>query len=139
MLILKSWRFSQESRHHSEATCTIPVYSACIFIVFKQSRGMDKQYKGSLVLIPLEDLDLLKNTQHEILKEIKELKLGRRSANHGISGYIPALRFMKEVNICRTKFDKLVSTSKIKIIKKKRKIYVPIEEVERYFNDPTIQ
>jgi len=46
---------------------------------------------------------------------------------------------MAAIRIGRTKFDQLVSGSKIKIIKKRRKIYVPASEVDRYFNDPKIQ
>jgi hypothetical protein len=46
---------------------------------------------------------------------------------------------MKAVRICRSKFDKLVASSKIKIVKKKRKIYVPLSEVDRYFLDASIQ
>jgi len=46
---------------------------------------------------------------------------------------------MEAVRIGRTKFDQLVSTGKIRIIKKRRKIYVPVSEVDRYFADPGIQ
>jgi len=45
---------------------------------------------------------------------------------------------MEAVKIKRTKFDQLVQTKKIKIIKKLRKIYVPVTEIDRYFNDSTI-
>lgn len=46
---------------------------------------------------------------------------------------------MDAVQIKRTKFDELVKGSKIKTIKKRRKIYVPVGEVERYFNDSNIK
>jgi hypothetical protein len=52
--------------------------------------------------------------------------------------HITAKEFMVAVRICRTKFDQLVSQNKIRIIKKRRKIYVPTSEVDRYFSDPSI-
>ena len=52
--------------------------------------------------------------------------------------YMTALEFMAAVKIKRTKFDMLVRMSKIKILKKKRKIYVPVTEIERYFKDATV-
>lgn len=52
---------------------------------------------------------------------------------------ITAVEFMAAVRIKRTKFDRLVAANKIKTIKKKRKIYVPVSEVDRYFRDPSIQ
>lgn len=94
---------------------------------------------GSLVMIPLEELNLLKSTQQEILQELKALKnkngqLGMVTAQH-----ITAKEFMAAVKICRSKFDQLVAGSKIHTVKKKRKIYVPMQEVNRYFTDPSIQ
>lgn len=100
---------------------------------------MDQQPVASLVLIPWEELNLLKETQQEILTELRQLRSGSRNNNNGMGSHLTAIEFMKEVKICRSKFDKLVLTRKIKIIKKKRKIYVPVQEVEKYFNDPTIQ
>ena len=100
---------------------------------------MDQQPVASLVLIPWEELNLLKEIQQEILTELRELRKGGKTIQHGIGNHLTAIEFMKEVKICRSKFDKLVLARKIKIVKKKRKIYVPIQEVEKYFNDPTIQ
>jgi len=45
---------------------------------------------------------------------------------------------MKVVRMCRSKFDQLVIAGKIKTIKKRRKIYVPVSEIDRYFSDPSI-
>lgn len=91
----------------------------------------------SLVMIPLQELNALKATQQEILQQLKEL----RSTHSNIlpASHLTALEFMAAVKICRSKFDQLASTNKIRIIKKKRKIYVPLTEVDRYFTDPTIQ
>ena len=91
----------------------------------------------TLVMIPEEELAFLKNTQQEILQHLKEL---HSKGPGGISvKNITAKEFMAAVRIGRTKFDQLVSTSKIRIIKKRRKIYVPVSEVDRYFTDPGIQ
>jgi hypothetical protein len=49
--------------------------------------------------------------------------------------YITAKEFMATVRICRSNFDRLVAGNKIKTIKKGRKIYVPVGETERYFED----
>ncbi|GAC1430525.1 MAG: hypothetical protein NVSMB7_06840 [Chitinophagaceae bacterium] len=46
---------------------------------------------------------------------------------------------MAAVRIRRTKFDELVKDGKIRVIKKLRKIYVPVEEVDRYFSDPSVK
>jgi len=51
---------------------------------------------------------------------------------------ITAKEFMKVVRMCRSKFDQLVIAGKIKTIKKRRKIYVPVSEIDRYFSDPSI-
>ena|SRR5665213_3648207 len=91
----------------------------------------------TMVMIPEEELAFLKSTQQEILLQLKEMY------NKGPGGVsvknITAKEFMAAVRIGRTKFDQLVLTSKIRIIKKRRKIYVPISEVDRYFTDPGIQ
>jgi len=47
--------------------------------------------------------------------------------------FITAIEFMQAVQIGRTKFDQLVAQNQVKIIKKKRKIYLPVGEIERYF------
>jgi hypothetical protein len=79
----------------------------------------------TLVMIPKDELALLKTTQQEILQQLKNLQ------SNGPGGIpiknITAKEFMAAVRICRTKFDQLVSRNKIRIIKKKRKIYVPVK------------
>ena len=94
---------------------------------------------GSLVMIPQEELNFLKNTQAEILSELKSLKGTTHKINGPVVKHITAKEFMTTVRICRSKFDKLVAARKIVTIKKKRKIYVPLAEVDRYFSDPSIQ
>jgi len=91
----------------------------------------------NLVMIPEEELSNLKSTQQEILKQIQSLQLVT-SPSVPLS-HITAKEFMVAVRICRSKFDQLVNENKIRIIKKRRKIYVPTSEVERYFSDPSIK
>jgi hypothetical protein len=92
----------------------------------------------NLVMIPEEELAHLKNSQAEILTQLKNLQ--PPSNNKGdLRSHITAKEYMAAVKICRSKFDQLVLTNKIKTIKKRRKIYLPSSEVERFFTDPTIQ
>lgn len=86
----------------------------------------------NLVMIPQEELASLQMTQQEILKQLQRLQIppaGIQIKN------ITAKEFMSAVRICRSKFDQLVNQNKIKIIKKRRKIYVPVSEIEHYFSD----
>ena len=99
---------------------------------------MEKQIVSTLVLISMEDLDFLKQTQKEILEELKGMKKSTVAGSSRLP-YLTAKEFMASVKICRSKFDKLVAGGKILIVKKKRKIYVAQEYVERYFKDASIQ
>lgn len=91
-----------------------------------------------LILIPKEELDQIKNNQQQIIELLKQAgqasKGGPRYAE-----YISAEEFMQECNIKRWKFDQLIAGNLIKTLKKKRKIYVPISEVARFFKDSNIQ
>jgi hypothetical protein len=97
---------------------------------------MDLQGK-TIYMIPAEDLAQFKSSQQEILRQL--LKLNSNNGNGLSVEYITAKEFMKAVSIGRTKFDQLVNTSKIKVVKKRRKIYVPIREIDRYFKDPSVR
>lgn len=70
------------------------------------------------------------------LDQINKIKVPNKLIS---PGYMTATEFINAVHIRRSKFDQLVERNKIKTIKKKRKIYVPATEVERFFNDPLIQ
>ncbi len=93
--------------------------------------------KMTLVMIPKEELADLVSAQQDILRQLKQLN------TRGPTGvpikHITAKEFMNAVRIKRTKFDQLVLSNKIKVIKKRRKIYVLLSEVDRYFADPSIQ
>ena len=99
---------------------------------------MEMQQVNSFVLIPEVELQQLKLTQVQILEQLQNLQ-GKSIKQPTISNHITAIEFMKAVKICRSKFDKLVTSSKIKTVKKKRKIYVPLSEVDRYFSDASIE
>lgn len=90
----------------------------------------------TLVMIPKEEWTELLAAQEDILQQLKELNM-RGSTGIPIK-YITAKEFMATVRIHRTKFDQLVQSSQIRTIKKRRKIYVPVGEVERYFKDSSI-
>lgn len=87
-----------------------------------------------VVVVPEADWNQLLAGQEKILQLIKELRAAVPSAA-AVVPYITAMEFMQAVRIGRTKFDQLVAANKIKTIKKDRKIYVPIGEVERYFKE----
>ena len=88
-----------------------------------------------LVMIPEAELNLLKSSLQDIQQQLQGLKGNRQTAVK----YITAMEFMAAVRIRRTKFDELVKFGKIKVIKKCRKIYVPVEEVDRYFRDSSVR
>ncbi len=91
----------------------------------------------NLVMISKEELASLQETQQEILKQLQNLQ-SLQSSTIPIK-HITAKEFMAAVRIGRSKFDQLVLLNKVKTIKKKRKIYVPVSEVDRYFSDSTIR
>ena len=86
----------------------------------------------NIVVVPEAEWQKLLQGQAELLRMVQELK-GRVSATGAVVPYITAMEFMQAVRIGRTKFDQLVAANKIRTIKKDRKIYVPVGEVERYF------
>jgi hypothetical protein len=88
----------------------------------------------NVVVVPEADWQKLLQGQAELLRLVQELK-GRQPATAAVVPYITAMEFMQAVRIGRTKFDQLVAANKVKTIKKDRKIYLPVGEVERYFRN----
>ena len=86
----------------------------------------------NVVVVPEADWQKLLQGQAELLRLVQELK-GTIPVTAAIVPFITAMEFMQSVRIGRTKFDQLVAANKVKTIKKDRKIYVPVGEVERYF------
>jgi len=91
----------------------------------------------SFLLIGREEIEAIKRCQFEILKKLNELDKNNKNWDVLDSPYITAIEFMKAVRIRRWKFNCLVKSGKIKTMKKKRKIYVPKGEIERYFAEIT--
>jgi hypothetical protein len=89
----------------------------------------------SFLLVGRTEIDAIKNCQFEILKKLNELDKSNKNWDVLDSPYITALEFMKAVRIRRWKFNCLVKSGKIITMKKKRKIYVPKGEIERYFSE----
>lgn len=85
-----------------------------------------------------EELEAIKSGQREILDRLGRLGPAKPGASV-IVEYITAQEFMDAVHIRRWKFNKLIEGNMIRTIKKKRKIYVPVGEVGRFFRDPGIQ
>ncbi len=97
---------------------------------------MERIYMN-LVVLPEEEWNQLRIGQNEILELLKNIRFDSRKPTHPF-GYMTAIEFMEAVRIRRTKFDQLVQKNRIRIIKKLRKIYVPVSEVDRYFKDSSI-
>lgn len=97
---------------------------------------MEALKQATLVVLPEEEWKQMKQAHLEMLQLIRQL---HEKGPGGVTvKNITAKEFMSAVRIGRTKFDQLVLSNKIRIIKKRRKIYVPVAEVERYFSDPSI-
>lgn len=90
----------------------------------------------TLIMIPQDQWQSMINTQNTILERLKAMHTKQPAFQ---IKYISAIKFMNAVGIKRTKFDELVHANKLKTIKKKRKIYLPVTEIDRYFTDPNIQ
>jgi hypothetical protein len=92
-------------------------------------------HTDAFILVGKQDIETLKKTQQDILKKLEELNSNKRTSIASNSPYITAIEFMQAIRIRRWKFNCLVSSGKIMSIKKKRKIYVPKGEIERYFSE----
>ncbi len=90
------------------------------------------QHKWQMVMLPEEEWSLIKSAQLEILNTLKELAL--KENNTSLKLYLPALEFMKAVNIKRSKFDQLVKSNQVKVVRKGRKLYVHSNEIKKYFS-----
>ena len=88
----------------------------------------------SFLLIGRAEIEAIKSCQLDILKKLNELNKTHKNQSDLDSPYITALEFMKAVRIRRWKFNCLVKSEKIMTMKKKRKIYVPKGEIDRYFS-----
>ena len=99
---------------------------------------MEDREAAIFVMIPSAELEAIKLTLQKILNQLLLSKIPVTNLVP-FRTHLTALEYMKAVSIKRTKFDELVANGKISIIKKKRKIYVRVEEVDRYFKDISIK
>lgn len=96
--------------------------------------------QGEIILrISDDQLEFLKQELQNISSQLDQIKKTLSTERKVGAMFITAAEFMGAVKIKRWKFDQLIAGNKIKVIKKKRKIYVLATEVERYFMDPDIQ
>lgn len=84
-------------------------------------------------LVPIEVISNLEKTQKQIVELLSSQKT--EPSNGSLKTHLTAKEFMAAISISRSKFDQLVDSNLIKTIKKNRKIYVPITEVEHYFKE----
>jgi hypothetical protein len=92
-------------------------------------------HPDSFILVGRQDIESIKKSQQDILNKLEELDKKDKSSQVLNNPYVTAIEFMQAVRIRRWKFNCLVSSEKIMSIKKKRKIYVPKGEIDRYFSD----
>lgn len=101
---------------------------------------MEKVEQGRVwIMISADDLEELKKGQRAIAEALEAIKKSKPEEKPKLPGYLSPVEFMQAVKIKRWKFNQLIHGNKIKAIKKTRKIYIPVSEVERYFSDPKIQ
>jgi hypothetical protein len=108
-----------------------------IEIIFEVEILFAMDSTDSFLLVGRAEIEAIKNCQFEILKKLNELDKNNKNRDVVDSPYVTALEFMKAVRIRRWKFNCLVKSGKIITMKKKRKIYVPKGEIERYFAEIT--
>jgi hypothetical protein len=90
-------------------------------------------HQDSFILVGGQDIESIKKSQQDILKKLEELDKKEKTGQVLNIPYLTAIEFMQAVRIRRWKFNCLIRDGKIMSIKKKRKIYVPKGEIERYF------
>jgi len=86
-----------------------------------------------------DDLETLKQMQRQMLEQMNHWRAAIPPDKGIASDYVTASEFMNAVHIRRWKFDQLIGTNQIQVVKKKRKIYVPVGEIDRFFKDPNVQ
>jgi hypothetical protein len=84
------------------------------------------------------ELEVIKQCQRDILEHLVNAGAAKIPRSLEIT-HVTARQFMDAVHIQRWKFNQLIANNKIKTIKKSRRIYVPVSEVDRFFTDSSIQ
>lgn len=84
----------------------------------------------TVVELPLETFNEIKETQQRIIRALESLKV----LTPVQPTFLTALEFMKKCKISRGTFDALRDQNRINVRKVGRKIYVPASEVDRFFD-----
>ncbi len=90
-----------------------------------------------MLVVAAEEWKQIREVQNQMFLLLQDLARERMATVPRM--YIPLKEFLAAVHIGRTKFDQLVAHNKIHIIKKQRKIYVPVSEIDRFFKDASIR
>jgi len=81
-----------------------------------------------MVMLPESALNQLQETENRILEKLYLLQEKEISKE-----YLTALEFMEKTKMSRASFDQKRSRNKFKVIKIRRKLFIPAGEVKRYF------
>ncbi|PZR10010.1 MAG: hypothetical protein DI539_21400 [Flavobacterium psychrophilum] len=100
---------------------------------------MAKCDKEQFVTVPVNELVEIKKLLIVLIDHVRPSAPPAAVSADVTTGMIRPNAFMKATDIKRTKFNSLVANSQIKVVKKGRKVYIPITEVARYFSDPRIR
>ncbi len=92
-------------------------------------------HSDSFILVERQDIESIKKSQQDILNKLAELHKREKTNPVLNSPYVTAIEFMQAVRIRRWKFNCLVNSRKILTLKKKRKIYVHVDQIEKYFKE----
>ena len=80
-----------------------------------------------VIELPAEEFQQLRETSRRILSALENLKIVTPTE------YVTPIEFMTETKISRWKFDAMRDCGKLKVIQRGRKLYVPREEIQKYF------
>lgn len=81
-----------------------------------------------VVEVPLEEFEILKDNNRKILSALENIQAIERPE------YLTPKEFMRQTKLSWWKFNDLRSKNKLKVIQRGRKLYVPANEVTKYFN-----
>tara|TARA_Y100000588_G_C14232270_1_gene915782 strand:- start:124 stop:438 length:315 start_codon:yes stop_codon:yes gene_type:complete len=90
--------------------------------------------ENQFLIIPKSEFEELKSQLRTRDEKLLEAIQGSGSLNRATE-YLTVKEFMAHVKIARSKFDELVADGKVKTVRPNggRKIYIPAEEVSRFF------
>ncbi len=86
----------------------------------------------TVIEFPVERFEQLEQTNHKILKALQNLRILPKP------DYFTVEEFCEKIKASRWKFEKLRDEHGLKTFKRGRKIYIPVEEVDRYFENNLI-